>query len=49
MGQQQFVMYQAMKYLLLGTKGDFVTICNGDYSHLGENAITVKKEDVQFL
>ena len=35
--------------MVLGIKGDFVTICNGDYSHLGENSITVKKEKVTFI
>ena len=36
-------------YLVLTTKGDFVTICDGDYAHFGENAICVKKEDVKFV
>lgn len=45
----KYVLFKDEKYLVLKEKGDYLTICNGDYSYLGENAITVKKEDVTFL
>ena len=47
--EQQFVTYQGKRYMVFGIKGDFVTIGNGDYSHLGEDSITVKKEEVIFI
>ena len=49
MENQQLVEYQGQRYLLLNEKNGFVTICNGDYEHFGENAITVRKEDVKYL
>ena len=45
----KYVLFKNEKYLVLKEKGDYLTICNGDYSHLGENAITVKREEVTFL
>lgn len=49
MKQSNYVLFKGEKYLVIGEKGDYLTICNGDYSHLGENAITVKREEVTFL
>lgn len=49
MKQPKYVLFNKEKYLVLEEKGYYLTICNGDYSHLGENAVTVKREDVIFL
>ena len=49
MKQPKYVLFNKEKYLVLEEKGDYLTICNGDYSHLGENAVTVKRENVIFL
>lgn len=49
MKQSNYVLFKGEKYLIIGEKGNNLTICNGDYSHLGENAITVKREEVTFL
>ena len=49
MEKQQLVKYQEKTYLLLEEKGEFVTICYGDYAHFGQNAITVKRNEVTFL
>jgi hypothetical protein len=49
MKPSKYVLFKNEKYLVLKEKGDYLTICNGDYSYLGENAITVKREEVTFL
>ena len=49
MKQSNYVLFKGEKYLVIGEKGDHLTICNGDYSYLGENAVTVKREEVTFL
>ena len=49
MKQPSYALFNGEKYLVIAEKGNYVTICNGEYSHLGENAITVKREEVTFL
>ena len=49
MKQSNYVLFKGEKYLVIGEKGYHLTICNGDYSYLGENAVTVKREEVTFL
>ena len=44
----KYVLFKNEKYLVLKERGDYLTICNGDYSYLGENAITVKKKMLHF-
>lgn len=47
--KSNYVSFKGEKYLVIGEKGDYITICNGEFSHLGENAITVKREEVTFI
>lgn len=49
MKQSNYVLFKGEKYLVIGEKGDYLTICNGDYSHLGEGAKAVKKDEVTYL
>ncbi len=49
MKKADIVMYQGKRYMVLETKGVYITICNGDYNHYGEDAVTVKRNEVTII
>ena len=49
MKQSNYILFISKKYLVIGKKGNHLTICNDDYYNLGENAVTIKREEVTFL